>query len=199
MDRLGFKERRLVSENTNFNDIPQENELFVGAYPEGLAIAHREIPAAFFDDESRTRNFGKPFRDLERVKRTILGLFPQGELNALTLHSVSDVWGFAHYHHGQLVRCVAGADGETYPPIGQPLDEEEKVLAANPIEGWGTENLDSGEELVFEISNRVMGVRYDEEPSVTDLLCSHYIIPRIPKARGAGKPSFFTRLFGSRT
>jgi hypothetical protein len=178
LERLGLTGYTLIDPNVELNDYPADHDLYIGAYPHGVVISHHELPAAFFDEKSRRKNFGRTADRSDFVQR-IVGLYPQGEVLALILHSVSDVWGFSLYRNGQLVRCASGGGGEFHGSIGVPLPEELSILSKHPIESIDNEGL--GEELVFDVAQRVLGRRYDEEDLGELLKCSHYRMA--PKAR----------------
>ena len=119
-------------------------------------------------------------------------LDPAGEVTALILHSVVNMWGFSVYKKGELLRSASGAEGEFFGSAGAPLPEEESVLAEHPIETIDSGEVAYSEELVFEVARRVLGHRYDEDPAVDELKCSHFKRNADPP----GKKSFLSRLFG---
>jgi hypothetical protein len=168
---LGLTRCTLVEHNVPLNDYPRDNDLYIGVYPKGVVIAHEELPAAFFDAKSRLKNFG-PIPDRSDFARRYSNLFPQGEVIALILHSVVDLWGFSVYKNGVPIRVASGADGEFFGSIGDQLPEESTILVEHAIESLDEVGL--GEELVFEVARRVFGFRYDDEDLSEVLMCSHY-------------------------
>jgi hypothetical protein len=71
-----------------------------------------------------------------------------------------------------LVRCASGAEDKFYGAVGEPLPEELPLLKEHPIETLAAEVL--GEDLVFDVSQRAFGWRYDEMDISVTLMCSHY-------------------------
>lgn len=188
---LGLQDYELVSDDAHLNDYPQKGDLYLGAYENGVVIAHDTLPALLFDEASRKRNFGR-VEDNAAFRQAIHGLFPAGEVTALILHSVVNMWGFSVYKKGELLRSASGAEGEFFGSTGAPLPEEESILAEHPIETIDSGDVAYSEELVFEVARRALGHRYDEDPAVDELKCSHFK----RKADPAGKKSFLSRLFG---
>ena len=188
---LGLQGYELVDKNANLNDYPKDGDLYVGAYEGGVVIAHETLPALLFEEISRKRNFGS-VEDNAVFRQAIHELFPTGEVTALILQSVVNMWGFSVYRKGELLRCASGAEGEFFGSSGTPLPEEESILAEHPIETIDSGDVAYSEELVFEVARRVLGHRYDEDPAVDELKCSHY------KRRSAppGRKSLLSRLFG---
>lgn len=188
---LGLQDYELVSEDAHLNDYPQKGDLYIGAYEGGVVIAHDTLPALLFDETSRKRNFGR-VEDNAVFRQAVHDLFPGGEVTTLILQSVVNMWGFSVYRKAELIRCASGAEGEFYGSIGAPLPEEEAVLAEHPIETIDTGEIAYSEELVFEVSRRVLGHRYDEDPMVEELRCSHFKRNAAPPIR----KSILSRLFG---
>lgn len=188
---LGLQDYELVSDDAHVNDYPQKGDLYLGAYENGVVIAHDTLPALLFDEASRKRNFGR-VEDIPTFRDAIHRLFPDGEVTALILHSVVNMWGFSVYKKGELIRSACGAEGEFFGSTGAPLPEEESILAEHPIETIDSGDVAYSEELVFEVARRALGHRYDEDPAVDELKCSHFK----RKADPVGKKSFLSRLFG---
>jgi len=180
---LGLGEYDLVEPNTHLNDYPSSGDLYIGAYERGLVIASSTLAALLFDDSSRAKNFGQ-VKDNPVFRKNIHTLYPNGEVIALILHSVVNMWGYSVYLQGKLIRCASGADGEFFGSIGDALPEEEAILAEHPIETIDSGDTAYSEELVFAVSQRILGCRYDEA-MIDELECSHF------KRR-----SFLKRLFG---
>jgi hypothetical protein len=186
---LGLQDYELISEEAYLNDYPQKGDLYVGAYEGGVVIAHDTLPALLFDETSRKRNFGR-VEDNAAFRQAIHALFPAGEVTALILHSVVNMWGFSVYRKGELLRCASGAEGEFFGSTGAPLPEEEVLLAEHPIETIDSGEIAYSEDLVFDVSSRVFGCRYDEA-GVDELKCSQFKRKTPP-----GKKSLLSRLFG---
>lgn len=177
---LGISGYTLVDHDVPLNAYPKDKDLYLGIYPKGVVIAHEELLAAFFDPKSRRRTFG-PIPDRSDFARRFSSLYPKGEVVALILHSVVDLWGFSVCRDGSPIRVASGADGEFYGSIGPELPEERIILDEHAIETLQEEGL--GEELVFEVARRVFGKRYDDEDLGETLRCSHYRLT--PKVRSA--------------
>jgi hypothetical protein len=169
---LGLNEYDLVKPHTQVNDYPSSGDLYIGAYERGLVIANTTLAALLFDDNSRTKNFGR-VKDNPDFRKNIHTLYPNGEVIALILHSVVNMWGYSVYQRGELIRSASGAEGEFYGSIGDPLPEEQAVLAEHPIELIDKGDVIYSEDLVFDVSQRVLGCRYDEA-SVDELECSYF-------------------------
>jgi hypothetical protein len=179
MHQLGLTGYILVAHDVPFQVYPKDKDLYIGVYAEGIAIAQIDLPAAFFDERSRRRSFGR-LPDMNDFKQKILDRYAQGEVVALTLHSVVNLWGFSVFKDGNLIRSASGGDGEFLGSSGDPLPEEDAILKTYPIETLDPEH-GGGEELVFEVARRVFGKRFDEEDLEDVLRCSHYRMA--PKAR----------------
>ncbi len=173
LSRLGLHDYELIDADANVNDYPDKNDLYIGAYDGGVVIAHETLPALLFDEGSRKKNFGRVPEDPVFLAG-VHALFRQGEVTALILHSTVNMWGFSIYRQGKLIRSASGAEGDLYSSIGDPLPEELPVLAEHPIETIDKGDAAYSEDLVFEVSRRVLGHRYDEDPMVEDLKCSHF-------------------------
>lgn len=169
---LGLGEYDLVKPNTRVNEYPSSGDLYIGAYERGLVIANSTLAALLFDDNSRTKNFGR-VKDNPDFRKNIHTLYPNGEVIALILHSVVNMWGYSVYQRGKLIRSASGAEGEFHGSIGDPLPEEEAILAEHPIESIDNGDVAYSEELVFDVSQRILGCRYDEA-LVEELECSYF-------------------------
>ena len=169
--QLGLSNYELVSATSSLNAYPGEGDIYIGAYEHGVVIAHLELLASLLDQPQRDRNFGTKAYDPEFAQR-FLALYPKGEVLALVLHSVVNLWGFSVHRNGKLVRCVSAADSEFHGAVGDPLPEELPLLKEHPIQTLDEEGL--GEDLVFDVAARALGHRYDEVDLREILICSHY-------------------------
>jgi hypothetical protein len=138
---------------------PRKGALYIGAYPDGAIVCETQLACQLFDAASRRRIGGgaAPFAEF---RPALLGLYPDGEVLALVLHSVVNLWGYSLYAAGKLRRSAAGAsDDGIIANEGEPLAEERRVLDACAIEEVDEEV--GGEELVFDVSARMFGLRLD--------------------------------------
>jgi hypothetical protein len=150
---------------------PRGKELFVGAYPQGVILCHGRLPGYFFDDKAR-RAISGGGDELKPWAARLLALYPQGEVLAIVLHSVVNLWGYCAWSAGQQLRCAAGAsDDGLIVSRGAPLPEEANVLSSCPIDKVDEEAL--GEELVFDVAARMLGERIDRWDA-TGLQLSEY-------------------------
>lgn len=172
LNTLGLKDYELVSEAVDLNDYPKGGQLYIGAYEHGVVIAHPLLPALLFDEVGRNKNFGH-VKANGQFCRAIHELFPTGEVMALNLHSVVNMWGFALYRNGLLMRCASGAEGVLHSSIGTLLPEEKPMLAKHSIDSLDSGDVVYSEDLVFDVSQRMLGYRYDEL-DLEELKCSYF-------------------------
>lgn len=166
---------------------PPKRSLFLGAYPRGLVICEPELPCYFFDDKPRRRISGTRI-EFQQFESNLLNHYPNGEVLAIVLHSVVNLWGYSLYSKGQLVRSAAGAsDDGPMVNVGVPLPEEEKILRKCPIDRIDEEGL--GEDLVFDVTARFLGKRIDEFAEI-NLEMAEY------KRKRSGPASFIKKFFG---
>lgn len=148
---------------------PSGDALFIGAYPDGVLICHADLAGALIHGNAWSRVAGSlrsNFRD------TVLQLYPAGEVMALALHCVTDLWGFSAYHGARRVRTIAGsAEDGVFADSGKPLPEEGTLLArATPAQ---LNDMGAGEELVLAASERMFGCGIDRLSGMGPML-SHY-------------------------
>jgi hypothetical protein len=155
-EQLGLKDYEQVGPavfETAMN--PNRGQLLIGAYPRGIVICHDDAPGAFIEDSSRGKISGRA-GDFAEFKDKVLAMYPKGEVIAIVLHSVVNLWGYGVYVNGRLLRRAAGAsDNGLIVNEGTPLPEEARVLATCPIDEIDQEG--AGEELVFDVSARLFG------------------------------------------
>jgi hypothetical protein len=138
---------------------PPKGELYLKNYRTAAVICEQDIACAFFSGRkhlwrSRTSPLAASTRD------TILSLFPDREIVVLVLHSVVNLWGYAVYQSGTLIRCAAGtADDGIICDMGIPLPEEQPALEHRALAA--IDETGDGEELVFDVARRVFGERLD--------------------------------------
>ncbi|WP_306532518.1 hypothetical protein [Geobacter sp.] len=91
----------------------------------------------------------------------LLRLYPNGEVLAIVLHSVVNLWGYSLYSNGRLIRSAAGdSNNGLIINTGSPLPEEERILNDCPIDKIDEDGF--GEDLVFDVTTRFFGKRIDE-------------------------------------
>lgn len=144
---------------------PRSGTLAIGAYPQGTIVCERDLPSYFFDAPAR-RTINETKVKRPDFKAQLLDLYPTGQVLAIVLHSVVNLWGYSLYANGQLVRSAAGAaDDGLITNTGQPLPEESRVLAMCAIDQVDVEGY--GEDLVFDVAARFLGGRIDELKDLT--------------------------------
>jgi hypothetical protein len=144
---------------------PSSGALSIGAYPHGTIVCERNLPGHFFDTQARQAIQGASVKRPD-FQTQLLNLYPTGQVLAIVLHSVVNLWGYSLYAKGQLVRSAAGAsDDGLFANIGEPLPEESRVLDRCSIEEVNEEGY--GEDLVFDVAARFLGGRIDERDTHT--------------------------------
>lgn len=142
---------------------PNPGDLFVGAYGSSLLIGSHQFAEQCFGQEPE-------------IVSVIQQILPGAEVLALRLHSVVNFYGYALFQHGQRVRVRAGSgDDGVLLDEGEWLSEEHELFSHATQRGgewfWTesfgdeVEEMDHscmGEEFVFELSRRFLGVRIDE-------------------------------------
>lgn len=157
------------------------DDLIVGAY-DGAAIigAPEVVDSCFAPSEA-----GHPPRG-DTLMGRILRAFPSASILCIVLHSVVDLFGYAYYESGRLIRAFGGSDGSPilmdvgeWQPEERPFFEESVVRDGQRyfrVGSWGeTEEVDApsvGPELTFEMTRKCFGRRLDElrlDPDVSAL------------------------------
>jgi hypothetical protein len=142
---------------------PAANNIVVGAFEKGAFLANTKIMD--FLETGQDDYF-----------RKAMSCYPGGNLLALALHSVVDFSAFAYYQNGQLRRMFACAsDPGIIRQDGARLLEEEKqyegsferdgaLVFPRTYDGRTHEFAIAGitEEIVFDLSARPLGQRYDQ-------------------------------------
>jgi hypothetical protein len=162
LDALGLPHGQLIDEMTIFDAICSgEESLFAGVYGQGFVLLQEGLVDAFFDPvPSGWRRF---FAGPRPVPRHVARLIEQSHRQPLfvaVLVSASNLWGYALVEGGKTTRRVAG--GVLDPVLvdeGKPTVEEHAVRAGRSV-GELTASGD-GEEVVFEVAGRLLGVRMD--------------------------------------
>jgi hypothetical protein len=144
LHRLGGTYQSLGEATFEDGLYPQENDdLYVGAYANALVIG--SVPIA---QEAFTGN-------VPRAVKSATELLPGCRVLVAMLHSVVDLFGYAWYENGKLLRARAGsADDGIFFEKGSPLPMEKKLKEFD-------ETID-GEELVMELCRPFLGCRIDE-------------------------------------
>lgn len=164
---------------------PSSRTLSIGAYPQGTIVCERNLPGHFFDNQARQTIQGAKVQRPD-IKTQVLSLYPTGQVLAIVLHSVVNLWGYSLYAKGQLVRSAAGAsDDGLFANTGKPLPEESRILDMCSIDNVDEEGY--GEDLVFDVASRFLGGRIDALESHT-LTLSQY-------EKRSGFSSLVKRLF----
>lgn len=139
---------------------PKSGDLHLANFGRSAVICEQDIACAFFAGKKhlwRTRT--SPEAAAARDK--ILAHFSDREIIVLVMNSVVNLWGYAVYQDGALVRCAAGAaDDGIICDTGPPLPEEQATLGHQSLSEIDEEG--GGEDLVFEISRKLFGMRLDQ-------------------------------------
>lgn len=131
---------------------PDEDAMFVGAYPGGVLLCHADMAGALIHGNAWSRVTGSLRHDF---RARILRLYPAGEVMALALHCATKLWGLAAYRGEQRVRTIAGSAAEgVFADSGKPLPEEDDT-------GSSLDDTGVGEELVLAASSRMFGCGID--------------------------------------
>lgn len=150
--------------------------LYVGAYEQALVVGSMDFLDSAFEGGV------PPIVDHARA------LLPDARVLIVTLHSVVDLFGYAWFEGGRLVRGRAGsADDGVFFEQGEPLPLERPLLAdsvlrdgerAYPREIHGEEHeFDEaafGEEFVMDVCRPFLGCRLDEY-DLWDLQMEHFV------------------------
>lgn len=119
------------------------NDLYIGAYEKAIVVGSVEITEEAFKG-------GVP-----HAVQCASELLPGCRAIVVMLHSVVNLFGYAWYEQGKLLRARAGsADDGVFFEEGAPLPIEQKLKAVD-------ETVDE-EELVMELCRPFLGCRIDE-------------------------------------
>jgi len=135
---------------------PKDSEhVYAGAYDQALVVGSTVAADSAFDG-------GVPWV-VDHAGR----LLPGARVLIITLHSVVDLFGYAWFEDGQLVRARAGAaDGGVFFERGDPLPIERKLMDFDPES--------DGETIVMELCRPFIGCRLDEF-TMWDLQMEHFV------------------------
>lgn len=176
---LGYsKLTPLASETFDQAIWPTAGQIWIGEIGGCLVITSRGIVDPFFD------------RQPSVAVQKFFALFPDAEICALTLHSVVNLWGFALFRQGRLVRRKAGSsDDGTFCEEGEPQPEEQEFLSLSHIAADGRryyrlpdipdENLPEdavGEYYVFAFFKRMTGASPAEDENLMAMACQGFAV-----------------------
>lgn len=144
-------------------DFPQDNQVYLGAYDKAVIVSDQAIYDCFEDQN-------------HPLLKNALSIHPDGTLMVIVLHSVVNLFGYAFYRNGQLIRQYGGCgdDGVTHEH-GELLDEERDAFAKSKVingERFFLSEYDGvveevtpdcyGETLVFAVLERYYGEILDQ-------------------------------------
>ncbi|QDV36889.1 DUF6928 family protein [Tautonia plasticadhaerens] len=146
--------------------------LVVGAYDGAAVIGHPEIGDCCLDSGA------------DPLTARILAAFPEAAVLRVGLHSVVNLWSYAYFGAGRLLRAYGGcADKGVMLDVGDLLPEERPHFERSVVRdgerffsaevGGQMEEFDAsayGEELAFEVMGRFFGCRPDRADSGADPL-----------------------------
>jgi hypothetical protein len=137
--------------------------LMVGAYDGAAIIGHPDIANVCLE------------RRADPITARVLAVFPQAAVLRVGLHSVVNLWSYAYFKRGTLIRAYGGsADDGVVLDEGDLLDEEKPHFERSIVRdgerfflaeiNGETEEFNAsafGEELTFEVMRRFLGCRPD--------------------------------------
>ncbi|MFL5742924.1 MAG: DUF6928 family protein [Flavisolibacter sp.] len=103
----------------NFLQTNKSDDLFIGTYKDKLVVANPDLTYGFFAIEPSD------------VEKRFVTAFPASEIAALAENSTVGEFGYTIINKGQRIRVKHGCDGEIYTDIGEPLTEEQAILAGH--------------------------------------------------------------------
>jgi hypothetical protein len=103
----------------NFLETNKSDDLFIGTYEDKLIIASPDLTYGFFAAEPSD------------IEKRFVAAFPTSEIVALAENSTVGEFGYAIIDSGKRIRVKHGCDGEIYTDIGEPLPEEQEILAGD--------------------------------------------------------------------
>jgi len=106
-------------EEANFLQTNKSNDLFIGTYEDKLIIANPDLTYGFFASSP------------SEIEKRFIAAFPDSEIAALAENSTVAEFGYTIIDNGQRIRVKHGCDGEIYTNIGEPLAEEQAILAGH--------------------------------------------------------------------
>jgi hypothetical protein len=138
--------------------------LVVGAYDGAAVVGHPRVADSCLDPGA------------DPLTARLMAAFPQAAVLRVGLHSVVNLWGYAYFEAGKLLRAHGGcADEGVMLDVGDLLPEERPHFERSVVRGGErvfTTEIDGrieefdassyGEELVFEVMGRFLGCRPDQ-------------------------------------
>ena len=176
--QLGLTDYETVGATTLEEGLnPAKGELFIAAPSGGIVLSHPDLFEALFVEEDSDELSPAP-PHVEAFRTAVLGLYPKGQVLAIMLHSVVNLWGYSLFSEGRLIRCASGsADDGVIADFGEPLPEEQPLLAESEL------NDEIGEDLVFAVAARFLGKPLDHFTEGLNLGMTEYR-KRRPTVRG---------------
>jgi hypothetical protein len=116
LSKLSLIGYQLVGE-ANFHHTNKSDDLFIGTYKDKLVIANADLTYGFFAIEPSD------------IEKKFVSTFPTSQIAALAENSTVDEFGYNIIDNGERIRVKHGCDGEIYIDIGEPLPEEQAILA----------------------------------------------------------------------
>ncbi len=152
-------------------------DLIVGAYDGAAIIGAPEVVGSCFAPADEGRS---PADD--PLLGRILRAYPSASILCIVLHSVVDLFGYAYYQGGSLIRAFGGADGDpVLMDVGDWQREEQPLFEKSIVrDGQRFFRVETGEEaeevdaptvganLAFEMTRKFFGCRLNEVRSDFD-------------------------------
>lgn len=166
LERLGLRlKRRLGPVDLSDGIFPDDGQTVIGCFTGTLFIADQKRVSAAVE-----------FPEKCSLLRSILQTYPRATIMVMSLHSVSNYFGYALYEGGKRIRAHSGVSDE--PNVdweeGAPLPEELPHYSRSHVRdgqrffltdvAGKTEEVDSasyGETLTFAVAGRFLGKPFD--------------------------------------
>ena len=160
----------------------KRNQLYLGCYDEAIVIGNDGLVDHAFDGE------------VPEIVHQLQSLLPGSRVLIIALHSVVNLFGYAWFEKGRLIRGKAGsADDGVFFEEGEPLPLELPLLAKSTVRdgeriyvheiAGKEEDFDEsafGEEFVMELCRPFLGCRLDQF-NLWDLQMEYFVRSMIPK------------------
>lgn len=146
------------------------DSLVIGAYDGAAIIGHPEIVNSWLEPRA------------DPLTARILAVFPRAAVLRVGLHSVVNLWSYAYFEQGRLIRAFGGsADDGVVMDVGDLLAEEKPHFERSVVRdgerfffsrfNGQTHEFDTsafGESLVFEVMARFLGCPPDRRTEEID-------------------------------